>query len=34
MLLLPEGHMGEAWDPSKKQCCLGSLKRKARLPFL
>ena len=24
MLLLPEGQTGEAWEPSKKQCCFGN----------
>jgi hypothetical protein len=23
-LLLPKGYMGEAWEPSKKQCSFGS----------
>jgi hypothetical protein len=35
-LLLPEGEMGEAWKPSKRQCCFGSqgaLDRKALFTF-
>jgi len=36
-LLLPEGEMGEAWKPSKRQCCFGSqgaLGRKTPFTFL